>query len=120
MRFAPRSSSLGVLVLGLTFAVHVNAADVSALNSQSWAPSKTDAPRPALRGDKALGPYSVFDTNHDGSLSALEISAAAEVLRKLDKNHDGALTADELRPARPPRPPHGGYGEPPPPLDEPL
>ncbi len=69
-----------------------------------------DSLRPALRGPKALGPYSVFDTNHDGELSEAEIAASAEALRKLDKNRDGVLTADELRPERPARPPQDGFG----------
>lgn len=120
MRAASRLSSVGGLALGVTLGACACAAEFSPPNSPDSAPSKTEPPRPALRGAKSLGPYSVFDTNHDGSLSASEISAAAEVLRKLDKNHDGVLTADELRPAHPPRPPHGSFGEPRPREDEPL
>jgi hypothetical protein len=62
--------------------------------------------RPALRGDKNLGPFTFFDTDHDGILSPAEIAGAAEALRQLDKNHDGSLTGDELprrRPGPPPR-----------------
>jgi Ca2+-binding EF-hand superfamily protein len=38
---------------------------------------------------------STLDTNHDGTLSAAEIAAAATELKKLDKNGDGKLTRDE-------------------------
>jgi caffeoyl-CoA O-methyltransferase len=37
-----------------------------------------------------------FDTDHDGTLSASEIDAAAAKLRERDANKDGKLTADEL------------------------
>jgi caffeoyl-CoA O-methyltransferase len=37
-----------------------------------------------------------FDTDHDGTLSAAEIDAAAAKLRERDTNKDGKLTADEL------------------------
>lgn len=40
----------------------------------------------------------IFDADGDGELSPKEISAAANVLRKLDQNRDGKLTAEELRP----------------------
>jgi hypothetical protein len=79
--------------------------------STDEAAAKPAAARPALRGARALGPFSVFDTDHDGLISAEEISAAAEVLRSLDKNHDGVITAAELRPDRPPPPPPGRFGE---------
>jgi hypothetical protein len=118
MPSAARFSAVWALALGIS-ASSVFAADISALSASSSAAAKAEIPRPALRGAKALGPYSVFDTDHDGSISALEISAAAEVLRKLDKNKDGVLTAIELRPERPPRPPHESFGEHPPGEDPP-
>src|SRR5262249_55659116 len=37
-----------------------------------------------------------FDTDRDGALSAAEIDAVAAKLRERDANHDGKLTADEL------------------------
>ncbi len=37
-----------------------------------------------------------FDVDHDGTLSAAEIDAAAAKLREHDANKDGKLTADEL------------------------
>jgi predicted O-methyltransferase YrrM len=37
-----------------------------------------------------------FDTDHDGTLSAAEIDAAAAKLRERDTNKDGKLTAEEL------------------------
>jgi predicted O-methyltransferase YrrM len=49
----------------------------------------------------------MFDTDHDGTLSAAEIDAAGAKLRERDTNKDGRLTADEL-----PRGPggRGGFG----------
>ena len=38
------------------------------------------------------------DTDHDGTVSAAELSGAARALATLDKNHDGQLTEDEIRP----------------------
>lgn len=38
-----------------------------------------------------------LDTNHDGKLSAEEITAAPKSLLKLDVNGDGSITADELQ-----------------------
>jgi hypothetical protein len=51
-----------------------------------------------------------LDKDKDGSLSADEITAAAESLKTLDKNGDGKLAEDELRPPRPPRGPGGPEG----------
>ncbi len=45
----------------------------------------------------------IFDTNHDGVISADEIANAPAALKALDKNGDGQLTADELRPPRGPK-----------------
>ena len=52
----------------------------------------------------------LFDTNHDGVISADEIAAAPAALKALDKNGDGQLTADELRPPRGPKGDKGGPG----------
>jgi len=87
-----------------------------AADAPADSPSKKDqtADRPALRGDRALGPFSPFDANHDGALSSDEIDAIPAALRKLDKNGDGKLTADELRPKGPPprrNGPAGNNGE---------
>jgi hypothetical protein len=41
-----------------------------------------------------------LDTNGDGILSADEIAAASNSLKKLDKNGDGQLTPDEYLPER--------------------
>ncbi len=41
----------------------------------------------------------IFDTDHDGTLLAVEIDAAATKLKERDTNKDGKLSADEIRPA---------------------
>ena len=73
----------------------------------SW-PSTVRAQPPGQPGQG--GPpnplLQAFDTDHDGTLSAAEIDAAAAKLRERDANKDGKLTADEL-----PRGP-GGRGGP--------
>ena len=56
---------------------------------------------PPPRGDRRLPPVppliAVFDTNRDRELSAAEIQAAADVLKKFDRNRDGKITLEELR-----------------------
>ena len=42
-----------------------------------------------------------LDTNRDAELSAEEIKAATENLKKLDKNEDGKIDRMEMRPPRP-------------------
>ncbi len=54
---------------------------------QPGQPGRGGAPNPLLQA---------FDTDHDGTLSAAEIDAAAATLRERDANKDGKLTADEL------------------------
>lgn len=48
----------------------------------------------------------IFDTDHDGELSAREIRKAADVLAEFDRNGDRQITRDEMRPP----PPEGGDG----------
>jgi predicted O-methyltransferase YrrM len=57
------------------------------LAQQPGQPGRGGPPNPLLQA---------FDTDHDGSLSAAEIDAAAAKLRERDANTDGKLTADEL------------------------
>ena len=70
----------------------------AALAQQPGQPGRGGPPNPLLQA---------FDTDHDGTLSAAEIDAAAAKLRERDANKDGKLTADEL-----PRGPggRGGFG----------
>ncbi len=62
---------------------------------QPGQPGRGGPPNPLLQA---------FDTDHDGTLSAAEIDAAAAKLRERDTNKDGKLTADELPRGR------GGFG----------
>jgi len=48
-----------------------------------------------------IGLFRVLDSDRDGELSPEEISAAAEVLRKLDQNADGKVTVEELMAQKP-------------------
>ncbi|MFA6288533.1 MAG: hypothetical protein WC661_14210 [Opitutaceae bacterium] len=91
-----------VLALVLSVVVFSQAADSSSTGGQN-----NGSTRPALRGPRALGPFTLFDTNHDSVISADEIANAPAALLKLDKNDDGELTPDELRPPGlpPPLPP---------------
>ena len=63
----------------------------------------------AGQGPGPLGPLSLFDTDHDGVLSAAEIAAAASVLKGLEQNGANQITPGDLPP-----PPNGGPGGPPP------
>jgi Ca2+-binding EF-hand superfamily protein len=51
----------------------------------------------------------LFDADHDGVISAAEISAACVALGRLDLNHDGQITREELPP--PPHPPKQSEGK---------
>lgn len=51
-----------------------------------------------------------LDTNGDGELSAEEIAAASQALKKLDKSGDGKLSREELRPQFAGRGGPGGFG----------
>ena len=93
-----------VLALVLSIVAFAKASDKSTAS-----PSAESKDRPALRGARALGPFTVFDSNHDGMISADEIRHAADALWRLDKNGDGTLTASELHPdGAPPPPPSDG------------
>lgn len=85
-----------VLALVLSVAAFAQTADKSSAENKS---------RPALRGTRALGPFTLFDANHDGVLSTDEIRNASDALWRLDKNGDGRLTPAELRPEGAPPPP---------------
>lgn len=81
---------------------------VSALHAEDRMPERRPAQREGLQADIGgrPGPFQFFDTNRDGALSAEEIAAASDLLRRQDRNGDGRLTGDEMRP-RPPRRPRG-------------
>lgn len=113
-------TSLGMLSLSIAAVSGAAETSSSASTPAGSGSGSGSKDRPALRGGKALGPFSLFDTNHDGTISSEEIASASAALKKLDKNNDGKLTADELRPPRPPRdgedrPARGGEGDMPPP-----
>jgi Ca2+-binding EF-hand superfamily protein len=55
--------------------------------------------RPPMRPSPIV---EALDTDHDGIISAAEIAAAPDSLKKLDKNGDGQLTPDEYHGAPPP------------------
>lgn len=103
-------SSVGMLSVALTVSGASETPSSPSSGPGTGGGSSERPDRPALRGDRALGPFSVFDTDHDGTLSAGEIADASGSLRKLDQNGDGKLTANELRPSRPPRD-RNGNGE---------
>jgi caffeoyl-CoA O-methyltransferase len=69
-------------------------------------PGDEQRARPQGPGGPASPLLQLFDTDRDGTLSTVEIEAAAAKLRERDTNKDGKLTADEL-----PRGP-GGRGGP--------
>ncbi len=95
------------LALILSVVVFSQAADTPSAGVQGNGSST----RPALRGTRALGPFTLFDTNHDGVLSAGEIASAPAALLTLDKNDDGQLTPDELHRPGPPPPPRDNDGD---------
>lgn len=74
----------------------------SLLAQRGWA----QPPGQTGRGGPPNPLLQAFDTDHDGTLSAAEIDAAAAKLRERDTNKDGKLTADELPRGR------GGFGGP--------
>jgi hypothetical protein len=92
----------------------------ASLGQAPVAPRDSERPNgggPAAFGAPRFAPPSfalkeALDTNHDNKISAAEIQAAAESLRKLDKNHDGILSAAEI--GWPPRLPGFGPGGGPP------
>jgi len=52
------------------------------------------------RGGPGMDPVvAALDVNHDGTIAADEIAAAAQSLKALDRNGDGQLSAEETRPA---------------------
>jgi len=81
------------------------------------APRAPEKQKPAERPQGFAPPLfalmDALDTNKDGKLSAEEIKAAPQALKKLDKNKDGKLSAEEI--GWPPQFPGfgGGRGGPP-------
>ncbi len=77
-----------------------------ALTADEIRKSAQAAAAPAARGGGGepnfmrLDPIlAALDTNSDGEISAGEIAAATQSLKKLDKNGDGQLSEDEVRPS---------------------
>jgi caffeoyl-CoA O-methyltransferase len=83
-----------IIAIGLMVVMAILAR--AGLAQQPGQPGRGGPPNPLLQA---------FDTDHDGTLSAAEIDAAAAKLRERDANKDGKLTADEL-----PRGQGGGRG----------
>lgn len=68
-------------------------------SSMAWAAEGPGPGRFGPRGEPPRMPVmAAIDTNGDGEVSAEELAAAAQGLKKLDRNGDGKLSADELRP----------------------
>lgn len=100
-------------ILTLTGLVLALATFTAAAQDADTRPGRRSAPGEPPGNGRRPAPIpimSIFDTNHDGVLSAPEIADASTVLKTLDKNHDGQITADEVRPRRAPdgRGPRGG------------
>jgi Ca2+-binding EF-hand superfamily protein len=108
-----RCFSVGlVFTIGVLLTVRINAL------AQDAPPPREPANRPAGPGDRRDGPQfgqfrmpplavvEALDSDKDGKLSADEVKAAPESLRKLDKNGDGKLNTEEI--GWPPQ--RGGFG----------
>ena len=80
-------------ILAIVLMIGVAILARAALSQPPGQPGRGGPPNPLLQA---------FDTDHDGTLSAAEIDAAAAKLRERDANKDGKLTADELPRARGP------------------
>jgi predicted O-methyltransferase YrrM len=76
-------------IAGLALWVHASLGLAQPPGAQNR-PAAGPSPNPLLQ---------IFDTDHDGTLSAAEIDAAAAKLKERDTNKDGKLSADEIRPA---------------------
>ena len=81
-------------------ALFVAATLAPSAQAQEAAPERRPAQRDGLSSDAQTrpSPFSIFDSNRDGVVSAEEINAASSVLRRFDRNGDGRLSGDELRP----------------------
>lgn len=98
-----------------TKAIHLTLALLTIASASAQPPGTNGERRPP-----PPPPFALFDTDHDGSISAEEIQNAAASLAKLDKNGDGTITKDEMRPPRPEpgdAPPQGDGPQGPPPPD---
>ena len=84
---------------------------LAAVTCVSFAANEQTEPETGRRASRREGlpadterrpsPLGLFDTDRDGVISAAEIAAAPEVLRRLDRDKDGKLAGDELLPRRP-------------------
>jgi hypothetical protein len=108
MRISRARTFLTALLLGL----------VSAVPGQDARPPRAPEKPKAPDGPEGFAPplfalMEALDTNKDGKLSADEIKAAPQSLKKLDRNKDGKLSAEEI--GWPPAFPGfgGGRGRPP-------
>lgn len=61
-------------------------------------PGRREGPGPGRGFGPPMPVIEALDADRDGQLSAEEIAAASQALKKLDKDGDGKLSAEELRP----------------------
>jgi len=77
------------------------------------------APPHPPHGDRPPPPipaiFAVLDTNHDGKISANEMTGTTTAFKKLDKDGDGFISPQEAQGAPPADGRHHGRGTPPPP-----
>lgn len=73
-------------------------AEILVMSGRQGMPNGAATPAGRASGMFRMDPLlNALDTNHDGMISAEEISAASASLLTLDKNGDGELTADEMK-----------------------
>ena len=80
----------------------------TALFAQNAKPTAAPANEPKHPPHQPPPLLMALDTDHDGQLSAAEITHATAALKTLDRDGDGILSGDELHPPRPEHTPSDG------------